>query len=330
MRRLLGLLAAMLLCTGCGVLPGEERCFALVLSMDVNNGLFSACARVPSYQEAGSYLTLSGEGDTLQAALASLDGGAPMRLDYSQLRLITFGETLARSGHLTPALTLLLSRADFRCEAALCVTQAPPRAVCDAMAPPTGTRLSKSLDALLEARRALGLIPDVTAGDAGRLGTRACAVAAALALPEGGGTPQLEGAWLLNAEGRATSRLSGPETQLLSLLSGTFRKGVLTLPEGPVTLTNAAVRLTYEDGWATVRLRLRHGATALTPEGAQAAVTGAVFRLSRTLSEAGCDALGLARFAIRQCPDEAAWAEVDWPARYPDIPWRVSVTVAGP
>lgn len=330
MKRLALLLMVMVLCTSCATLPGEERCFALVLCMETDNGLFSVSARVPSYQKAGDYLTLSAQGTTLQEALAQLDGLAPMRLHYGQLRLITVGRDLASSEHFIPALTLLFSRADFRADAALCITEDSPQAICDAMVPQTGTRLSKALDVLLETRRALGLIPATTLGQVQQMGERQCPTAVALSLGEDEQEPiQLEGAYLINADGQVQGRLTSAQTQVLSLLSGRFKKGMLMLPEGTVTLTDASASADLRDGWIHVRVSVRFGTTSLTAEGVQEGLTRAVFELSGLLADARCDALGLARYAIRSCADAQAWAEMDWPVRYPGLPWRVGVMAAG-
>lgn len=330
MKKLALLLAAMLLCTSCAKLPGEERCFALVLCMETDNGLITVSARVPSYQKEGDYLTLTAQGASLQEALAQLDALAPMRLHYGQLRLITVGRELAASEHFMPALALLFSRADFRADAALCVTEDGPQAVCDAMVPQTGTRLSKALDVLLETRRALGLIPATTLGEVQRMGERQCPTAAALSIGKGEQEPiQLEGAYLISADGQVKGHLSSAQTQVLSLLSGQFTKGMLMLPEGAVTLTDASASSSIKDGWVQVRLSVRFGTSALTAEGVREGLTRAIFELSEQLAEAGCDTLGLARYVIRGCEDERAWAALDWPGQYPRLPWRVGVTAAG-
>lgn len=334
MRIIALLLTVALLCTSCVSLPGEERCFAVVLCMELENGLFSVSARVPSYQQAGDYMTLSAEGETLQAALARLDAMAPMRLHYGQTRMVVFGMGLASSEHFRSAVDLLLSRSDFRQSAALCVTEDAPQAVCDAMLPTTGTRLSKSLDVLLETRHGLGVVPATTVGEMQRMGERQSPVAAALSLTapvraEEDAAIQLAGAWLIGENDQVTGYLTAPETQVLSLLTGQFVKGMLMLEEGAVMMTDASSRLSMEAGEASVRVKVRFGTSALTEEGVRAALTDAVFQLTDALAAADCDALGLARYAIRTCVDTAAWAAVDWATSYPTIAWRVGVTATG-
>jgi hypothetical protein len=43
----------------------------------------------------------------------------------------------------------------------------------------------------------------------------------------------------------------------------------------------------------------------------------------------GCDALGLGRQAVAHAKDAADWDALDWPARYREIAWTVSVGVEG-
>ena len=45
----------------------------------------------------------------------------------------------------------------------------------------------------------------------------------------------------------------------------------------------------------------------------------------RKLAAADCDALGVARQAIRYFPDMAAWHALDWPGLYPRLDWQVTV-----
>ncbi|MBE5797224.1 MAG: hypothetical protein E7327_07595 [Clostridiales bacterium] len=328
-------MTAMLLCClllgGCTALPAEERSFAVVLGVDREGEEWAVHARIPTYQTGGGYATVSGTGQTLEEALLRVDAAAPMQLHFGQLRLLVFTAALARTEDLAIALDVLTQRHDLRLDASTAVTDAALPDLMEAMKPQSGSRLSKSLDVLIQTRIEQGTALPAALGDVLRMGERQSPVLMRLTLEAG--AAELDGCWPLSADWVVTEPLSRDETQLLSLMLGQMKSGALSLSEGTVRLTAAKAETelhlpTMQQ--AAVRLTLRCTSSALTEEAlSQAAATACLGVLNR-LSGMGCDALGLARQAIVHARTMADWHDMDWPARYQDIHWSVSVGVEGP
>ena len=319
MRRVCCLLLAMLLMTGCAALPEEDRAFAVVLGLDRNGDAWRTWARIPSYQQEGGYLTVSAQGGSLGEAMAQLEAAAPMALHFGQLRMMVFSRALAESGDFPGVMDVLASRNGVRRQAALAVTEHDMASLMDALEPPTGTRLSKSLEAMMAARREQGLIPDATLDGLRRMGERQQPVLMGIALEDG---MQLSGGWLLGADGRLQGRLTAADQQMLSLLSGIFRRGTLSLGEGTLTVTEADSRVRLMDGEAVCSVRLRYTSSSFSEEGAALRLNDALPALTAKLAAARCDALGLGRQAMTGCEDLEAWRRLDWQARYPALRWR--------
>ena len=319
MRRVCCLLLAMLLMTGCAALPEEDRAFAVVLGLDRDGDAWRAWARIPSYQQEGGYLTVSAQGSSLGEAMAQLEAAAPMALHFGQLRMMVFSRALAESGDFPGVMDVLASRNGVRRQAALAVTEHDMASLMNALEPPTGTRLSKSLEAMMAARREQGLIPDATLSGLRRMGERQQPVLMGIALEDG---MQLSGGWLLGADGRLQGRLTAADQQMLSLLSGTFRQGTLSLGEGTLTVTEADSRVRLMDGEAVCSVRLRYTSSSFSEEGAALKLNDALLALTAKLAAARCDALGLGRQAMTGCADLEAWHRLDWQARYPALRWR--------
>ncbi|MBQ7849727.1 MAG: hypothetical protein IJ343_08420 [Clostridia bacterium] len=331
MKRVLTLLLTTLLLGGCTALPAEERSFAVALGVTHADDLWTAHARIPTYQTGGGYATVTGEGPTLESALGALDAASPMELDLGQLRLLVFSAELARSEAFPGALTALSGRHDLRMGAALAVTQEDVRALMDALTPTTGSRLSKSIDVLLETRIGQGALLPASLAEVMRMGERQSPVMMNAGLESG--ALSLSGAWPLNTEGLATAPLSPEDTRLLSLMLGRLTQGTLSLPEGTVRLSGAKAEAellqpTLQE--AAVRLTLQVVSSSLTEEALSRAVATACLGVLGRLSGSGCDALGLGRQAVVHAQDMAQWHDFDWPARYRDVVWSVSVGVAGP
>lgn len=330
MKRMLTLLACALLCTSCTALPAEERSFAVALGVTREGGTWTAFARVPTYQTGGGYATLRGEGGSLEEALSALDASSPMRLHLGQLRMLIFDDDLAKTPEFPAALDALAARHDLRLEASVAVTDADMQALMDTMKPANGSRLSKSLDLLAETRIAQGTVLPAALADVIRMGERQSPVLMHLTLD--GQDVALSGAWPLSQSGVVTAPLTPQETQLLALMLGHFTSGTLSLAEGAVRLTSATAATeltlpTMQD--ASVRLTLRVTSSPLTEEALSRAVATACLGVLNRLSGMNSDALGLARQAITHAEDMAHWHDMDWPARYPDIRWSVSVGVEG-
>ena len=329
MKRLMTLLMCLLL-TGCAALPAEERSFAVALGVAGGPGVWRVYARIPTYQTGGGYTTVSGEGDTLPHALAALDAAAPMQLHLGQLRLLVFSADTARSAEFPAALATLSERHDLRADASLAITEDGLGALMDALKPATGARLSKSLDVLMETRLEQGTVPRAALADVMRMGDRQQPVLMNIALD--GAEIALSGGWPIGSDGSAAWMLTPEEMQLLSLMQGRLRRSVLSLAEGTVRLTDVSADVelsvpTMET--ASVRLILGISASPLTEEALSRAAATACLGLLGRLSAVGCDALGLGRQAVAHAKDAADWDALDWPARYREIAWTVSVGVEG-
>lgn len=346
MKKAVAIMLAALLLGGCSALPGEERAFAVVLGISENGGVWEAGARIPTYQTGGGYLTISARGNSLGEALALLNASAPMELQYGQLRMLLFSKGLAQSGRFPEVLRALAARGEVRAQAALCVTENNVIDVLDALEPATGSRLSKSLEAMMQARQAVGVLPVVTLSDWLRMGERQQAVlmnaaleaAAENAVPgmdesageqaaKGAGKVQLSGGWLMNSQGQVKASLTAMEMQLLSLMQSRLRQGTLALPEGSATMLDASSKIMLKDQTVQGKIHLRYSASELTEEGVQQALLEALHGLTGKLAAAGCDALGMARQAMASCADMAQWHALNWVERYPALTWQFTVEV---
>lgn len=329
MIRLLLLLLPLMLCTGCTALPAEERAFAVALCVEQAE-TWRVHGRIPTYQTGGGYLTVTGEGDDLSAAIADMDASAPMHVNLSQLRLLVFDEELAASGDLAAALHALAARPDMRQQCAVALSATPMAKVAEALEPAAGARLSKSLDLLLDARTEQGGILPASLRDVLAVGQRQSPLLLRLTVEDeaiclNGGIP-------LTAAMRPGTALSSEETALLSLLMGQGSALRLSLPGGYAQVRDASAKVRLSDDLQTglVTLKLRATASSLTPEGLEALLGDALLTLLSRLSGEGCDVLGLGGRAITRMRTMAAWRDLDWPQRYRDVRWSVSVHVAGP
>lgn len=330
MRKAMAVVLAALLLGGCSALPGEERAFAVVLGINESGALWEAGVRVPTYQTGGGYVTISAKGKSLGEALALLNASAPMELHYGQLRMLVFGKDLATSTQFPEVLRALAARGEVRAQAALCVTEDNVLDVLDALEPATGSRLSKSLEAMMTSRQLVGVVPGITLSDWLRMGERQQAVLMNAALEntdQTAGKVQLSGGWLVNSAGQVKASLTAMDMQLLELLQGRLRQGTLSLPEGTVTLLGASSSVKLIGSEVQVNLLVRYSASNLTEEGLTQALLGALHGLTGKLAAAGCDALGVARQAMTGCVDMTQWHAMNWPERYPALTWRFVVEV---
>lgn len=295
MKRLLIVLLA-LCCTSCAALPAEERAFAVALCATRQDDLWQVYARVPAYKTGGEYLTVAGEGVTIDAALADLNASAPMQTSLSQLRLLVLSDRLA--GEDVSALWVALSaRHDLRMQCGVAVMDAPVQAVADALKPTTGARLSKAIDVLMESRTEQGCIPRAALADVLRMGDRQSLLLMRLTLSEG--EIGLSGAYPVDGTGRILPPLDGEETALLSMLRGDAKELRLILTGGHAHVRDVQAKITMDEelGTARVKLTMQAVAASLPQEAlAQTIADGCVRLLSRLAAE-GCDVLGLGRHA---------------------------------
>ncbi|MBQ8556671.1 MAG: hypothetical protein IJ438_12490 [Clostridia bacterium] len=325
MKRLLILLLCAFLCTSCTALPAEERAFAVVLGVSRSGEKWTAHARIPTYQTGGGYATISGDGDSLAAAMAALDAASPVHLHLGQLRMLIFSDALAQTADLNTALNELSARHDLRLQTAVAVTDVPMQTLMDAMKPATGSRLSKSIDIMLETRMAQGVTLQADLADILRMGERQSPVLMAVTVKDK--ELSIEGGYPVSQQGMTGELLSPEEIQLLSLLMGEMTSGTLTIPDGTVRLMDAGSRLALDSslGTSSCQLTLRYTSSSLTEEALEHSVAMAALAVLNKLAAANCDALGLGRQAIMYADDMPAWHEIDWPTLYPQIEWTVSV-----
>lgn len=323
-RMLLVLIGICLVCTGCEQLPGEEYAFAVVLgaSWAADEQLWTISARIPTYQEAGSYQTISASDDTPEAALFRLDQAAPMVLHLGQLRLLVVDERTASERGLADLVQALAVRVDLRREALVCVSEEPARQLLDRMAPKTGTRLSKSLDVLVESRQRIGVIPRLTFQQAADFGLRQSPVLPRITTKED--TFDLEGAALLCGL-KLTATLTAEETQLLSLLNGQIKKGTFVLSGEPLMVSAFSSRLMVKEDQIDCSVKGKFTGAGVDTGAFRDAFSQAVQRLSQQLQEARCDALGLARQTVTGAWTGAAWMAEGWPDRVLSLPWTIRV-----
>lgn len=327
MRRVTAMILAVFLLGGCSALPGEDRAFAVALGISGSSAGWQVCARVPTYQTGGGYTTVTGKGDHLGAAMADMSASAPMELHFGQVRMVIFAKALAASGQFAELLRTLSARGEVRPQAALFVTEDPVEDVMDALEPETGSRLSKSIESTMEARRRLGVLPGTTLADVLRAGERQQPVLGGAAMEKG--KLHLSGGWLMGANGQVQGRLTKEEMQLASLLQGNIRQGTLALGQGTVTLTDSQCSLQLQGSQVLCRLKIRCSASTMTEEGIVAALTYDLHGLVNKLAAANSDALGVGRQAIRQKTTMAAWHDADWAAQYAMLDWFFTVDAAG-
>lgn len=344
MKRVIILLLAAALCCGCSILPGEDRSFAVALGVSESGGVWEVCARVPTYQTGGGYLTLSARGKSIGEAMALLNASAPMELHYGQLRMLIFAKELAQSTQFAELLRTLATRGEVRTQAALCVTESTVKDVMDALEPATGSRLSKSLEAMIRARQKVGVVPDATLSQVQRMGLRQQPVLMNIALEptkgnetlgmdaaagrqavEGSGKVQLSGGWMLGQDGLVRASLTAMDMQLLALMQGQWQQGTLSLPDGTITLLNVKSKIDAEKRDIYCTINIGCSAASYTEEGAQEAVIKQLKSLVDKLQRANCDALGIARKMILRCPDTVAWSEQEWTKTYPAMTWHFTV-----
>lgn len=324
MKALIILLLPVFLCTACTALPAEERAFAVALCVEKAD-VWRVHGRIPTYQTGGGYMTVTGEGDTLVAALSAMDAAAPMRINLSQLRLLVADTKLAKTGELSALLSTLADRHDMRLQCAVALTDSPVKDVAEALKPAAGSRLSKALDLMLDARIEQGAILPARLSDVLRMGERQSPVLAALSL---------EGKDITLSSGYTMDgvTLAPEDTALLSLLLGHAKTLQLPLQGGSAQVRDVSVRIRLAEDLAAAHVEVSMTATdsSFTEDGLEQALADALLTLLTRLSADGCDALELGRQAILHTRDMAAWHALNWPERYRGLRWEVAVRVNAP
>lgn len=330
MKRLILLLLLTLTCTSCTALPAEERAFAVALCVEKEADIWRVHGRIPTYQASGGYLTVSGEGATLSAALSDMDASAPMHVNLSQLRLLAVDWRTAQEGLLPMILQTFSDRADVRQGCAVAISDVPAKTLMEALKPVAGARLSKAVDVLLETRMEQGIILPAALADVLRMGRRQSPVLIRATVSDGALT--FSGGYPVNGEGRPEAAVTADETALLSLLTGHAKalRVHLSGVTAQVREASANVRLSEDLRSAEVMLSLRATSSSVTPEELEKRLAEEGVLLLSSLSGQGCDVLGLGRKAMTRMHDMNQWHALNWPERYRNIGWTVSVKVNGP
>lgn len=329
MKRLL-ILVLMLCCTSCSALPAEERAFAVALCVERSGEEWQVHSRIPAYKTGGKYMTVTGKGTTIAAALMDMDAAALMAVTLSQLRLMVLNTNLDQGSSISDVLAEFVSMLDVRPQCAVAVTEESSDAVMEALDPDTGARLSKALDVLLEARIEQGVIPSAKLADVIRMGDRKSPVLIGLGLDKG--RLDLAGAWPLKQDGHLASPLDAEETILLSLLTGKAKDIRVVFPEGTALIREASesIQLSVDQRIARIRLYVKADESDFTPTELEQKLALALVNLMSRLSEAGCDVLGLGRKAALQAQDANRESVLPWPEAYREIRWEISVGVTSP
>lgn len=323
MKFLILLALVALACSSCTALPAEERAFAVALCIEKADE-WRVCARIPTYQPGGGYMTVTGNGETFPAALSHLDAASPMRINLSQLRLLVADVGLVRSGEVTAVLSTLAERPDIRMQCTVAVTDAPAKDVAEALKPATGTRLSKALDLMIDARVEQGAILPSALSDVLRMGQRQSPILAALSMENK--EISLSSGYALDG-----TNFTADETVLLSLLLGHAKEMHLTLSEGSAEVRDACAKVNLSEDHTSARVELTMTATASTlgESELEQALLSELLPLLTRMTAAGCDALGLGRQAVMGTYDVPQWHALNWPERYRSIRWEVAVGVNG-
>ena len=323
MKILILLLLPVWLCSACAALPAEERAFAVALCVEKAEGEWRIQGRIPTYQSGGGYMTVTGEGDSFSVALTDMDAASPMRINLSQLRLVVVDVNLAESGGLLDLLTALSDRRDMRMQCAVALTDEPLLSVAEALKPAAGTRLSKALDLMLDARMEQGAIPPAALSDVLRMGDRQSPILIALSMD--GEEVSLSGGYTVDG-----MFLAADEIALLSLLLGHTKSLRINLSGGYADVRDASAKVCLDESLARVELTLTATDASLEEDALEQTLADALLALLTRLSAGGSDVLGLGRQAIMRIHDLAQWRALNWPEKYRGIRWEVTVGVSGP
>lgn len=305
------------------------------------------------------YIVLSATAKSCLRALGLLSATTPRTVNLSQLREIVLSRTLAESG---AALDILKEiRAMYRAngEAVVVVTPDDAGDFIRRQRAILGVRLSQYLEVLFEHFSQMDTIPpDATLEKVIRAMESdtydALAVYAAgnrfdspLLLPGAAETDRLPGHLPRTAPAQneymgsalfsgsvMTGVLTGEETGLFCLLTGRAQRRISFIG-GAQYKTNLPTRVNQaidrQSGALSVGVDMHLTRIAGGEDVPSAAIAADIERglisLMQKLQAASCDAAGFGRIAVRAATDLAAWADMDWAARYESAPVRAAVRV---
>lgn len=312
-------------CTGCVRLPGEEYAFVVVLAVDRSaDGTWQAWARIPNYQEEGSYETLTASGRDAAEAINDLGAAAPMNLHFGQLRMIVIESEVWRDIEWQNTLADLTERFDLRIDAIPAITREPLEKLMEAMIPETGKRLSKSLDILAETRILQGVIPDITLRELILFAQRTCPIVPGISVTDG--AISLSGAWAWSAG--TVKYLLPNQMKLLALMDGQLKRGALNLDSGTLRFSESKTRIALTDDQAACDLSVR----ATEPVNAsihQALHDDCLELLSRLYAD-GFDVLHLSEQMIWEIRFAHADDNEVIHNRLRSVEWTVNITIHEP
>lgn len=318
------LMVLCLLCGACSALPPEERAFCVAMVIDGNQASCTVSVRIPDYAKQGGYQTMTQTGSTLSDALGRLESHASLRLHWGQMRLIVFSRAWLAETPLPETLTTLMQLENLRLHATLAVTEEDTASLIEKIVPTNGTRLSKSLDVLIEAHQEQGTILPGSMSAVLRMGSRQSPLLADVHAE--GEAFSLSGGWMIGQDGRLTGKLSPEEMQLCGLMVGQLSRTQLLLPSHAVHITEASRRLVLSEDGVTCRISLRYDVSDLTPAEVSDAVAQSCMAVLEKLQEGHCDALGLGRQAIGQYRTMDAWRASSFAEDLSQRHWTVIVS----
>lgn len=178
MKRVLFLLLACLLLSGCANRKVEEELLVIVLAVDqTEQNDVTVAVKVPSIssaagkdgQESGGdqsgYMLLEATGHSFTDALSMLNATTPRQLNFSQAREIVIGDAMARRTDFATLLRQIDALPRFRCSAAVIICTGQALDFAKEQKPYVGMRLSRYTENTLSNYAGKGFTPSTTLCD---------------------------------------------------------------------------------------------------------------------------------------------------------------------
>ena len=322
-KRLLTLLAILLLCAGCRNREPEKLAIVSTLTLDGGNGGWQMTAEIAVAQgtdEKPQPVLFSADGTTLTGALKAAETHAGHPLWTEHACALALGRGSAKGG-IAVLIQELMDMKEIPRTLRLLVMEESGASALEtkpAMQKLAGTELGQLLSAGVERAEApdtplYRLCGELDAG-------YGSALPLAVRSEEKPDSLNLAGTALLHA-GRMVGSLSLEETSWLLLLRGEGKKAILNLPEGVFEVKKTKRTVEREGAGARIGLWLQlcplpDAEAALPPEARVQAACQAVLDRLQALS---CDALGVGSVLGR-------WGG-GWAAEFRDMPIALRVTV---
>jgi len=354
---------------GCTMKNIEAQAYAVSMGMDLTeNGQISVSVQVPALSQSGGgggesgggsegdeYTFSQAEGDTLTAALEMLNAGVPRELNLTGVKTVVVSETLAKSERFMEVLEemALAYRVYGAAEMVVCIGEAGE--FIQNQKPVIGLRLSESMAVALSHYQEYGYVPSAKAADMFYISRSYYGDPVAILAAGGGIAAQEEGqgadsyadtlpdtgqkqnryfGTALFSEGKMTGRLTGIQTQLLSMLLGNIdyfswivekipvRINVSGAPDIRVDLSGAVpvidVKLTFN---------MMESAGGLKPEMLKNEIQRRLNELTAYCQQCRSDPFRYAEIAARQFSTVQDWLAYDWKRRFLEAIGRYHVEV---